>query len=155
MVYIIRREGSDEYKIGYTANSDVNVRLQELQTGNARRLIVVTTIEGGTDVETEFHRRFLQYKTDGGTEWFDIPEEIISKEIHEYAKTEDDFSSVGGASPFDVRQVCWGQQYPAPNSRENVPDSRYGAGNSSHQYPILTGRREYEISVPSVLREER
>lgn len=69
-VYLIRRFGSDHYKIGESENPDRRVR--ELQTGASEKLVLVHVLE--TDdpngIERYWHHRFRHQGRAG--EWFEL-----------------------------------------------------------------------------------
>lgn len=69
-VYLIRKKGSDFYKIGYT--SDLSTRLSRLQTGCPETLELVASIkkEEAKQFESELHSKFSKNKTRG--EWFEF-----------------------------------------------------------------------------------
>lgn len=74
-VYFFGQILGDYVKIGMTA--DVKARLNQLQTGNPHRLVVLRVIEltdaqAARDLEALFHRRYklLQYHTYG--EWYGV-----------------------------------------------------------------------------------
>src|SRR5262249_47936749 len=53
-------------KIGWSKNP--KKRLSSLQTASPDELVLLGTIQGGLEVETELHRRFAKHKLQG--EWF-------------------------------------------------------------------------------------
>lgn len=59
-------------KIGYT--TDLELRLCQLQVGNARLLTVIRTIQG--NVENELHEYFSEYHVRG--EWFELRGELCT-----------------------------------------------------------------------------
>jgi DNA-binding CsgD family transcriptional regulator len=76
MIYFV---SDGEYvKIGFTEDEDVTKRLKSLQTGNARELKIVGTIEGGYDTEVVLHRVFSTLRVRG--EWFDLRSEAQERE---------------------------------------------------------------------------
>lgn len=75
MIYFIT---DGEYvKIGFTSGSDVDNRLNALQIGNARKLTLLATIEGGRESELALHSVFEGLRVRG--EWFKLtlPDEMI------------------------------------------------------------------------------
>lgn len=54
-------------KIGYAGSPEA--RCAALQTGNPRRVELITKIPGGRAVEKAFHRKFAEYRI-GQSEWF-------------------------------------------------------------------------------------
>ena len=66
MIYFIQEEGGGPVKIGYAV--DVAERVERLQTGNPRRLIVVASCEGDQLLEAAFHRTFMLSAV--RSEWF-------------------------------------------------------------------------------------
>ena len=147
MVYILRMRGSDYYKIGYTGR-DVLQRVSDLQTGCPEPLDVIATLEGDEALEYEMHRRFWQYKTQGGDEWFCIPSEIMKG--FEHVKQENP-SPVGGPSAFDVRPLRGRQCDPATAGREDVPRRAKAFDRSGHQSVFIAIGGELQERVPPVL----
>jgi len=78
-VYLIIDWGSHpiKYKIGITKN-DVDKRLKQLQTGSSSELVLLQVYESENyrKIEGTLHRGFKHYSTDGGKEWFELPDEI-------------------------------------------------------------------------------
>lgn len=71
MVYGIKEEGTDFYKIGRTISEK---RITRIQTGNPRKLKYVFQISGGKEFEKWLHEKiFKSYRQEG--EWFDLKEE--------------------------------------------------------------------------------
>jgi hypothetical protein len=81
-VYLIK---SDEgaYKIGYSKNP--KKRLNQLQTGNSNKLMLVETYESPNSfkIEKTLHRKFGFCKTNG--EWFDL-NLMDENNFHDYCK---------------------------------------------------------------------
>lgn len=81
-VYLINMVDTNFYKIGHTTR-DVEVRLNELRTGNPQPLELVKFYE--TDnyqkLETWLHRRYRPNKKEG--EWFEFDENVIYDFINE------------------------------------------------------------------------
>lgn len=77
MVYVIRMEDSNYFKIGYTADSNISTRLKNLQTGcpfplNIHRIFP----HGDPSWEVDMHRYFAESQTTG--EWFNLsPEDAL------------------------------------------------------------------------------
>ena len=134
MVYLIRMTGSDYYKIGYTSG-DVAIRCAALQTGAPRLLEVVAVIPNGTEQdETRLHAQWIQYRTDGGEEWFAIPADRQADLARGFYERDDCHPSpVIGSSAFDVRPVRGGQQHDPAQHGENVPDIGAGFGSARRQ----------------------
>jgi len=92
--------GSDFYKIGYTSYDDTAGRIRALQTACPCKLEVVATIAGDEAIEREYHRRFWQYRTNGGDEWFEIPTDKAKELYDGNAKRREDFRPFGGLRPL-------------------------------------------------------
>jgi len=75
-LYLIKEEGSSNYKIGIS--KDPETRLKQLQTGNSNRLALVytTKAENRYKEERKIHKILEAYKLHG--EWFNLE----SKEIY-------------------------------------------------------------------------
>ncbi len=78
MVYFIRMIGTNFVKIGYTSG-DIDHRVYNLQTGCPRELQKIAVLEGDEYLEASYHLRYSIYKTDGGQEWFSLPDEILAE----------------------------------------------------------------------------
>lgn len=135
-VYVIRQSDSDYFKVGYTEEiSGVEGRRQSLQTGNPHKLIVYCIIPDGTlTLETDIHQKLLAYHTDGGSEWFFLPEtklnEILERKasncdysfIQRYYRTQ---SETGRSNGYNVRPLCGRQQNSTSSPGENVLSERW------------------------------
>lgn len=76
-VYIFKA-GEKNYKIGIA--KDVRRRLTSLQTSNHERirLVCCRLVDDAEAVEMELHDQFAQYRTQGGTEWFQLePSQVL------------------------------------------------------------------------------
>lgn len=72
MIYFIT---DGEYvKIGFTDKDDVQQRLSTLQTGNARELTLLGTMQGGRESEMLLHQVFSSLRVRG--EWFLLTPQI-------------------------------------------------------------------------------
>lgn len=76
-VYFIHNAERNIIKIGITRSPDQ--RLRSLQTASPDPLIMLGHIEGGRDIEAEFHERFAEYRCYG--EWFTLTEQIKQEVI--------------------------------------------------------------------------
>jgi hypothetical protein len=65
-VYFLRRDGTDEVKIGYS--TQVNFRMANLRGANGGKLTLLATVSGGRDAESRLHKRFSRYRIQG--EWY-------------------------------------------------------------------------------------
>lgn len=72
MIYII--SDGEHHKIGYTAG-DPKDRLQMLQVGSSRALVLVTTLPGEMPDEKRLHTRFAPARVRG--EWFALTDEDL------------------------------------------------------------------------------
>jgi hypothetical protein len=68
MIYFIQDDTSNLIKIGFVKGEDANVRLADLQTGSAAGLVLLGTMPGDRQVETDLHARFAAAREHG--EWF-------------------------------------------------------------------------------------
>tara|TARA_B100000963_G_C22631433_1_gene675124 strand:+ start:1426 stop:1758 length:333 start_codon:yes stop_codon:yes gene_type:complete len=66
------------YKVGITKGSVEN-RLKSLQTGSSGELVLLQTYHSDNyrKIETILHRGYKAYATDGGKEWFELPDERV------------------------------------------------------------------------------
>lgn len=72
MIYVIF--DGEHHKIGYTAG-DPKDRLQMLQVGSSRALVLVTTLPGEMSDEKRLHMRFAHTRVRG--EWFALTDEDL------------------------------------------------------------------------------
>lgn len=85
MIYLIGREKfwhQNPFKIGFSVNP--MSRLLGIQTGNPYRLRVVKTWEGGMGEEREIHAILQDFRSTGGSEWFDpimLPRHVDIQDI--------------------------------------------------------------------------
>jgi len=77
-IYLISStiEGDTCYKIGYTNNNDINVRLASLQVGNPHKLILRGYIKGSLELEKHIHSYHRDTRISG--EWFDLTEQEVN-----------------------------------------------------------------------------
>jgi hypothetical protein len=94
MIYIIRMLETDYYKIGFTNDADVSTRIKALQTGCPRKIVAVSIFEGGYELEGKIQGLLSKYRTDGGTEWFNIPEQFMYNSILRYVHNNNNISSL-------------------------------------------------------------
>lgn len=94
-IYLIAELNSNpiKYKLGKTKRK-VSQRLKEHQTGASNELVVVGEYnsEYYHKIEALLKRQYAQYATEGGTEWFTLPDEVMTKFISECEKAEQTFS---------------------------------------------------------------
>lgn len=151
MIYILREGNTDNYKIGYTSKRVP--RLKGNQTGNPRRLITIATFDGDELKEAEIHRKLMQYRCEGGTEWFTLPDAVVAELIQGRYENNTDFSAIGGASPFDVRPLRGRQCDLVAGGRAPLHRRRTAFDSARNQSFFTVGRREYQVGVPPVFRE--
>lgn len=72
MIYFIKSE-SGYIQIGYSRSP--TQRLENLQTSNPDKLILLGTISGGRDKEADLHERFAHLRC--GNEWFKADQELL------------------------------------------------------------------------------
>lgn len=83
VLYIIRAEGTNKYKIGVTVRA-VSERVKELQTGSPYKLNVVASCSSSdiADLEQKIHALLSEHNTSG--EWFEIDDQsVIAKALSE------------------------------------------------------------------------
>jgi hypothetical protein len=80
MLYIIRREGTDQFKVGYSG-AGVDDRIRQLQTATPDKLVKWGEYFGSKRDEAYLHRKLHGYHIHrgGGTEWFEVDEETLQK----------------------------------------------------------------------------
>ena len=140
MVYFIRMKGTNFIKIGFTSR-DLKERMAELQTAAPLALELLTTFEGDESIESELHRQCWQYKTNGGDEWFEIPDQILEGILGKYDSNSENFNSAIGTSAFDVRPLSRRQLDHASRIGENVPGLSAAFDNAIHQ-PLFSSLQQ-------------
>jgi hypothetical protein len=86
---------SEKYKIGITIK-DPEKRLKQLQTGSSDKIDLLRKYKSPfyKKIEKFLHRKYMPYKCEGGSEWFDLPDEEALNFILECEKTEQMFKSL-------------------------------------------------------------
>lgn len=93
-VYLIAELNSQtpRYKIGVTKRKVIK-RLKEHQTGASNELHIVCEYESEYyhKIEATFKNLYSHYRSDGGTEWFELPDEIMENFLTDCKKFEKNF----------------------------------------------------------------
>ncbi len=80
VVYLLCEYGSspERYKIGIT-RGDVEKRIKQLQTGSSNEIILISKYKSPhyLKIETNLHKEYSKYSTDGGSEWFELPTDEV------------------------------------------------------------------------------
>ena len=76
MIYLVKAEGTNLYKIGYTA-STAESRIKAMHSGCPHKLSIVEEVVGSQEKERWLHETFSENRKHG--EWFEFDEEIIEK----------------------------------------------------------------------------
>jgi hypothetical protein len=98
MIYVVQCQRTKAIKIGYTKN-DAKKRVADLQVGSPGRLVLIAEIEGEMRDEKMLHRKYHQFRADGGGEWFDFPEHVLAELVSSGCA-----ANIGGSPPpFHVR----------------------------------------------------
>ena len=149
--------GTEYYKVGFTDRA-AEQRLAKLQTGNPVKLQIVLSIPAATELdEQRLHARFIEFKTDGGDEWFRLSADQISRLMEDFAheRESNNSSPVGGPSPFDVRPVRGRQQHSVTRNGKDVSNGRSAFDHPVRKSLFLALRGKHEVGDAPVLREER
>lgn len=79
-IYLITDWSSEpqRFKVGIT-KGEVQKRLKQLQTGSSGELVLINTYSSDNyrKIETILHRGYKSHSTDGGKEWFELPEDRV------------------------------------------------------------------------------
>ena len=81
IVYLLCELGTPErYKIGIT-REDPKKRVKQLQTGSSNEIILLKAFSSSfyKKIEKTLHREYSQYSSNGGTEWFELPTDLVFK----------------------------------------------------------------------------
>jgi hypothetical protein len=85
LIYIIRMASTNYYKVGYSLESVKN-RRASLQTGNPLPLEILGCKEDGTmEDEQALLNELYQYRTAGGTEWFELPDVVVEEVMNTWS----------------------------------------------------------------------
>jgi hypothetical protein len=160
MIYIIKMIDTNFYKIGFTDSDSPDSRIASLQTGCPRKIELIGTVAGSERDEVWLQSQFTIYKSGGGQEWFNLPEEAVQnlmillrkENLDEY---QHDQCSIGGASAFDVRPLSGGQQHPTPERRKDVPHKRSSFDHTRDQPVFPALRRKREKCLPPIHGQKR
>ena len=79
MLYMIRMENTNFYKIGYPQN--IKKRMKSLQTGCPSKLSIIITSVGSMKKEIQIQDLFKDYKTRENSEWFEFSHNEILKKV--------------------------------------------------------------------------
>jgi len=76
MIYLVKAEGTNLYKIGYTAGKAED-RIKTMQTGCPHKLSIIEEVNGSQEKERWLHKTFSKNRKQG--EWFEFNEETLEK----------------------------------------------------------------------------
>ena len=76
MIYLIRAEKTNLYKIGYTAGK-VESRVKGLQTGCPYKISIIRELTGDQAKEKRLHNIFSEFRKEG--EWFEFNKETLDE----------------------------------------------------------------------------
>ena len=105
IVYLLCELGShpEKYKIGIT-KEDPRKRIKQLQTGCANEIALIHTYESRfyRKIESFLHKEYAKYSTgEGGTEWFELPPEVIFGFIDRCTQIDNNFKALEeSGNPF-------------------------------------------------------
>ena len=85
MIYLVRAEETNLYKIGYTS-STAESRIKTMQTGCPHKLSIVLEVDGSVQKEKKLHKTFSKNQKQG--EWFEFNEEALEGVCEELKKKE-------------------------------------------------------------------
>lgn len=73
-----------KYKIGITKNQ-IQKRIKQLKTGSSGDLVLLKHYESENykKIESILHRFYNSYSTEGGKEWFELPDDKVLNFINE------------------------------------------------------------------------
>ena len=105
-IYLLVDWGSnpEKYKIGITKN-DVEKRIKQLQTGASSELVLLKTYESDNyrKIEGTLHRGYKTYSTDGGKEWFELPNDRVLNFINECEQIDSNINFLReNGNPFSI-----------------------------------------------------
>ena len=107
-IYFVQEEENNNIKIGVSVNPVQ--RLQELQTGNSNKLIMIGFIEGGADEENNIHREFAEERIRENGEWFRPSERLTNYIKQRIEKSVDYHLNRNGSSSSATNNYADGQR---------------------------------------------
>ena len=78
MIYLVKAEGTNLYKIGYT-DGKAEKRVKTMQTGCPHKLSIIEEAFGDMDKEKFLHNTFSEQRKQG--EWFEFDDDLIQKVV--------------------------------------------------------------------------
>lgn len=78
MIYLVKAEGTNLYKIGYT-DGKTEKRVKAMQTGCPHKLSIIEEAFGDIDKEKLLHNTFSKQRKQG--EWFEFDDDLIQKVV--------------------------------------------------------------------------
>lgn len=142
MIYFVRMGKTNFIKIGYTSKADCSDRISQLQTACPLALELIHVREGELSDEAMLHARCIAYKTGGGDEWFQLPEEVITQLIGDQHGRENNQRGIEGPTAFDVRPLRGRQLNPTADSRESLSGRPGAFDHPQRKLVFLTLRGE-------------
>ena len=91
MIYIIKAEGTNSYKIGYT--KDIAKRLKSLQTGCPNNLKIIDIFHGDYRKEREIQEQFKKSRIRENGEWFEFNPKLFKKVLKQINNNSDNAKS--------------------------------------------------------------
>lgn len=90
----------EKYKIGITKN-DIEKRIQQLQTGCSGEVVLLRKFKSihYKKIERLLHKKYFNFKSMGGEEWFELPDKNVLNFIDECKKIETTFNQLKN-NPF-------------------------------------------------------
>jgi hypothetical protein len=102
-IYLLVEWGSnpERFKIGITKDN-VDARIKQLQTGSSSELVLLRQYESDNyrKIEKWLHRKYKSYSTDGGKEWFQLPDDDALNFIKECQKIDEAVQILKENNPF-------------------------------------------------------
>lgn len=81
-IYLVNQENTEFYKIGWTENGDVEKRLNQLQTGNPYKIVLVDYfVASSIKTEKVLHNHFDSQRITG--EWFKLTNDDVKNLLNE------------------------------------------------------------------------
>jgi len=79
----------EKFKIGIT-KQEPEKRIKQLQTGCSGEIVLLRTYKSKfyKKIEKFLHRKYKKYNSNGGTEWFELPDEEVLTFIEECENAE-------------------------------------------------------------------
>jgi len=150
-VYMLKA-GERHYKVGVATN--VANRIKTIQTSNPNKIKVVTTylVKDSARVESSLHKWLLEYKTEGGREWFELsPKQALDLAIKLNSEIGIDLSEFIILQNINERQVELNKKFDKVLNYLALPESDKLAIKKQDKTQQQEDRELFNLSVEAII----